>query len=333
MSIFIVYGFDTAGSFGEETIDASRQAPRGVLSSIWLSGLVGVDLPAGGPAGDPGHPGDDRRGPRRRLPDRRRPSPRNLTTELVAGITFGELYLLVILVSVFVCTLAIQGAATRMMFSMGRDRQLPLGGVWGHVNPTFKTPANAAVAVGVLAAIPILVTGPFGGFVAVDRRDRAHLPELPAVQPRRARGPATRLAAPEGVVQPRALGHAHQHPGHHLRRRDHHQHRALGATRLFGDFGDRQAADHWNPLDQLVPAARSARRSTGCRRGRCSRPSSALLLVFGGLYYAVAIRGRATRASRPTPRPARRPSADHRPNTTGGGCGAASDRRAASCLR
>ena len=42
MSVFIVYGFDTAGSFGEETVDASRQAPRGVLSSIWISGLVGT---------------------------------------------------------------------------------------------------------------------------------------------------------------------------------------------------------------------------------------------------------------------------------------------------
>ncbi len=71
---------------------------------------------------------------------------------------------MVILVSVFVCTLAIQGAATRMMFSMGRDRHLPLGRLWGSVNPTFKTPANAAVAVGVLAALPILLVGPIGGF-------------------------------------------------------------------------------------------------------------------------------------------------------------------------
>ncbi|HTE65180.1 MAG TPA: amino acid permease, partial [Candidatus Binatia bacterium] len=39
MSVFILYGFDTAGSFGEETIDASRQAPRGVLSSVWISGV------------------------------------------------------------------------------------------------------------------------------------------------------------------------------------------------------------------------------------------------------------------------------------------------------
>jgi amino acid transporter len=164
MSIFILYGFDTAGTFGEETIDASRQAPRGVISSVLVSGAVGVvfllavllaiqsvpDTIAEGLAG--GFPIATI-------------ITSNLNTEIVGGVTFGEIYLLVILASVFVCTLAIQGAATRMMFSMGRDRHLPLGGIWGHVNSRFRTPANAAIAVGVLAALPILVTGPFGGFV------------------------------------------------------------------------------------------------------------------------------------------------------------------------
>ena len=42
IALFVVYGFDTAGTFGEETIDASRQAPRGILSAIWLSGIVGA---------------------------------------------------------------------------------------------------------------------------------------------------------------------------------------------------------------------------------------------------------------------------------------------------
>jgi amino acid transporter len=31
--------------------------------------------------------------------------------------------------------------------------------VWGHVSSAFKTPANAALAVGVLAAIPFFITG------------------------------------------------------------------------------------------------------------------------------------------------------------------------------
>ena len=164
MSVFILYGFDTAGSFGEETVDAGRQAPRGVLSSVWASGVVGIvfllaiilsirDIPGQMAAGLAGE-----------FPIANTILD-NLTGELFAGFTLGELYLVVILVSVFVCTLAIQGAATRMMFSMGRDRHLPFGRIWGQVNPTFRTPANAAVAVGVLAALPILLVGPIGGFV------------------------------------------------------------------------------------------------------------------------------------------------------------------------
>jgi amino acid transporter len=159
MALFVVYGFDTAGTFGEETLDASRQAPRGVLSSVLVSGGIGavfllaviLSLQS--------------------IPDamleyETGASPiattilGNLSQELVAGITVGELYMLVILASVFVCTLAIQGAATRLMFSMGRDRHLPVGRAWGHVSPRFRTPANAAVAVGVLAAVPILLIGP-----------------------------------------------------------------------------------------------------------------------------------------------------------------------------
>ena len=42
MALFVVYGFDTAGTFGEETLDAGRQAPRGVLSAILLSGVIGA---------------------------------------------------------------------------------------------------------------------------------------------------------------------------------------------------------------------------------------------------------------------------------------------------
>jgi amino acid transporter len=156
MSLFVVYGFDTAGTFGEETLDASRQAPRGILSAIWLAGATGAlfllaiilsfkDVPAqilsaqqfawgvGGanPIGD--------------------------TINANMG-DFGKVYLFVILAAVYVCTLAIQGATTRLMFSMGRDKRLPIGGAWGHVSHTFQTPANAAVAVGILAALPFLLT-------------------------------------------------------------------------------------------------------------------------------------------------------------------------------
>ena len=164
MPLFVVYGFDTAGTFGEETVDASRRAPRGVLAAIWLSGIVGAvfllavtlsfqDLGAATTSAQNfGFPIADT-------------LTQNLTFVIFNGFTFGQLYLVVILIAVFVCTLAIQGATVRLLFSMGRDRRVPLGGVWAHVNPTLKTPANAGIAVGVLAAVPVLVTGAGGAAV------------------------------------------------------------------------------------------------------------------------------------------------------------------------
>ena len=149
MSLFVVYGFDTAGTFGEETVDAGRQAPRGILSAIWISGAIGaiflLAIILATKDFAPVFAGKD-------------PAPIGTAIKDGLGETWGSLYLWVILVAVYVCTTAIQGATARLMFSMGRDRRLPLGGVWGHVSPTFKTPTNAAIAVGVLAAIPIFVT-------------------------------------------------------------------------------------------------------------------------------------------------------------------------------
>jgi len=157
MALFVVYGFDTAGTFGEETVDASRQAPRGVLSAIWLSGLVGAifllavtlsfkDVGAAVASGQAfGFPIAE--------------TIKDNLTFAIGGLSMGDLYLIVIFIAVFVCTLAIQGATVRLMFSMGRDERLPFGRTWGHVNSTFRTPANASIAVGVLAAIPLILTG------------------------------------------------------------------------------------------------------------------------------------------------------------------------------
>ena len=154
------------GRSARRPLDAGRQAPRGVLSAIWLSGIVGGDLPAGGHPVVQGHRRRDRRGPGVRVPDRdddqgqpdvrpRRDHPRRA----LPGRHPRRVY---------VCTLAIQGATTRLMFSMGRDGGCRSAALWGHVNQTFRTPANAAVAVGVLAAIPFFVTGPRGAiYIAI----------------------------------------------------------------------------------------------------------------------------------------------------------------------
>jgi len=289
MSIFILYGFDTAGTFGEETIDASRQAPRGILSSVWISGAVGVvfllavilslqDISATMAEGLGGG-----------FPIATTILT-NLNTELAAGITVGEIYLFVILASVFVCTLAIQGAATRMMFSMSRDRRLPFGGAWGSVSTRFRTPANAAVAVGVLAAIPILVVGPIGGItLSIAATGLIYL---------------SYFLCNLGVAVARSRGWPRKQAWFNLGRWGMPINIAAliwggimilnislwASPELFGDFGG-EGRGFWNPLINGLFTV-GGQKLEGLPAWPLFETLVGVLLVTGAIYYAVALRGR-----------------------------------------
>ena len=291
MAIFILFGFDTGGTFGEETVDAARQAPRGLIFSVVVSGAVGIVFFLAVLLAIPNVADTIKEGLAGGFPIATIITT-NLNTEIAAGISFGELYLLVILVSVFVCTLAIQGAATRMMFSMARDRRLPLGGVLGKVNQQFRTPANSAIAVGILAAVPILVTGPFGGFVlSIAATGLIYL---------------SYLLCNIGVLAARSRGWPREKAWFNLGRWGMPVNIlaiVYGAlilvnislwadTKLFGDFGTDGRA-FWNPMINSflqwfgqplkdLPAWPLFETIVGT------------LIVTGAIYYVVAVRGRAT---------------------------------------
>jgi urea carboxylase system permease len=291
MALFVVYGFDTAGTFGEETIDAGRQAPRGVLWSVAISGLIGTVFLVAVILAIPDMPAAIKEGQALGFP---------IATTIIAvltydiagtGITVGEVYLFVILASVFVCTLAIQGAATRMMFSMSRDRHLPLGSIWGRVNARFRTPANAAIAVGVLAAIPILVIGPAGGFsVSIAATGLIYLSYL-----------LTNL----GVLAARFRGWPHKPAWFNLGRWGKLVNILailygglmllnIGLWQdpgLFGDFGGAGRAVTNPTIDGFVKPFGNA--ISGMPAWPIFESLVLLLIVTGAIYYAVAVRGRA----------------------------------------
>jgi len=160
MSLFVIYGFDTAGTLGEETNDPQRNAPRGVLWAIGLSAIAGI-LFLGGTILSIKNLG--------RIEGIA--SGANFTQALPAiiqdalGTSWGNIYLGVVFIAVCVCTLAIQSATIRLMFSMGRDGRLPFGRAWGYVNPAFRTPMWAGIAVAVLSALPFLYSQAIGVLV------------------------------------------------------------------------------------------------------------------------------------------------------------------------
>ena len=140
MAAYVMVGFDSAGELSEETRDPRRTAPRAILRALVTSGVGGALLLLGAILAAPS------------LTDGKLATgglPYVLTSTL--GDTVGKVFLADVAIAICVCTLAIQTAATRMMFSMSRDGVLPFSERLGRVSPATGTPVLPAVAVGVLA--------------------------------------------------------------------------------------------------------------------------------------------------------------------------------------
>ena len=152
MSLFVIYGFDTASTLAEETKNPRREAPRAVLAAIVGAAIIGAIFLIAVIIAVPGDMGkfvsDINAGK----------DPFPLVTIIQSNFPgwLAEMYLFVVFAAIYVCCLAIQTATIRLAFGMGRDGKLPLASVYNKVSPTLHTPVGTCIVVGVLAGIPLL---------------------------------------------------------------------------------------------------------------------------------------------------------------------------------
>jgi urea carboxylase system permease len=145
-SAYVMYGFDTASSLGEETKDPRRTAPlaimRAVIASFILGGLIllfailavsDINSDQIGVGG------------------------LQFVILDVLGNTIGKIFLICVVIAVTVCCLAVHTATIRMMFAMARDNNLPLGEHLAKVDPVHKTPIIPAIITGFLAWLILVV--------------------------------------------------------------------------------------------------------------------------------------------------------------------------------
>jgi amino acid transporter len=145
MSLFVIYGFDTASTLAEETRDPRRNAPKAVLFSVIGAFIIGgvfllgvlVAIPNLGDAVKNGF------GPAEII-------------EANFSTGFATLYLAVVSAAIFVCCLSIMASTIRLCFGMSRDNTLPFSKPLARVSPTLHTPVWTCILVAVLAAIPFL---------------------------------------------------------------------------------------------------------------------------------------------------------------------------------
>ncbi|HSP08635.1 MAG TPA: amino acid permease [Candidatus Dormibacteraeota bacterium] len=152
MSLFVIYGFDTASTLAEETKNPRREAPRAVLASILGAAVIGaiflfaviIAIP-----GDMSKFVSDTAAGKYPFP---------LVTIIESNFPgwAANLYLFVVFAAIYVCCLAIQTATIRLAFGMGRDGKLPLAKSYNNVHPTLHTPVGTCIVIGVLAGLPLI---------------------------------------------------------------------------------------------------------------------------------------------------------------------------------
>jgi amino acid transporter len=150
MSLFVIYGFDTAATLSEETRDPRRAAPKAVLYSVIGAFIIGGVFLLGTLVAIPGnlHSAMTANGGLGLGPAQ------IIQANFSSG--FATLYLFVVCAAIFVCCLSIMAATIRLCFGMSRDNRLPISKPLSRVSPTLHTPIWTCITIAVLAAVPFL---------------------------------------------------------------------------------------------------------------------------------------------------------------------------------
>lgn len=142
-NVYIFYGFESAGDIAEEVVDAKRRVPRAMVTTMIVGGITSVVLVGGLLLAIPGT---------------------GITKAVTGGVPFiiatnahtaalSDAVFVLICLAFFSCGLSIQAAGARVMYSYGRDDQLPISRAFRSISKRFKTPV---VALAVAAVIPAL---------------------------------------------------------------------------------------------------------------------------------------------------------------------------------
>jgi amino acid transporter len=143
-------GYDASSHVAEETVNAEKAAPRGIVDAIWMSWVAGFVLLAG-----------------LLMSIQDYAATQNSATGVppaqifidVLGMGMAKALLLVVIGAMLFCGNAETGATARMIYAFSRSRALPGWQSWRRVNPRTRNPTRAvwaAVTVPFFLALPVL---------------------------------------------------------------------------------------------------------------------------------------------------------------------------------
>jgi amino acid transporter len=157
LPIYTITGFDASAHTAEETKDARRAVPKGMINAVFWSFAFGLVMVASFVLAmpDPGKAALD--GANVFF---------NLFASLAVPAPLKDLLYICIVLANYLCALAGVTSVSRMIFAFSRDGGLPGHKLWRHVNPVHRTPVPAIWLGAGLAFLSTLYSSAFSALAA-----------------------------------------------------------------------------------------------------------------------------------------------------------------------
>ena len=143
--LFLFYGFEACGGVAEEVDDPTRRIPRAMQLTILIGGVSGLFSYAGYVLAAPNL---------QAIVDGKVADPIPSILEDTLGVPGSKVFLVIAVTAFVSCVLSLQAAGSRLLYSSGRDRMLPMSSWLAHMSPKHAVPTNALV---VACVVPILI--------------------------------------------------------------------------------------------------------------------------------------------------------------------------------
>jgi amino acid transporter len=134
LPVYTITGYDASAHTSEETKDAARSVPRGIVTAVFWSSIVGWLMICAITLAIPDMATAAGQGWGMFYATMDAILPAGLKTVIYLGILIAQL----------ICGLATVTSASRMLFAFARDDGMPIGSkALATVSPSFRTPVNA----------------------------------------------------------------------------------------------------------------------------------------------------------------------------------------------
>jgi amino acid transporter len=157
LPLYTITGFDASAHTAEETLDAPRAVPRGMINSVLWSLVFGYAMTCSFVLA---------------MPDPARAAAGGATVffDLIAGLVVPDalrnLLYVGIVTANFLCGLAAMTSTSRMIYAFARDNGLPASPWLKQVSPRYRTPVPAIWTTAVLSILVTLYSPAFAALAA-----------------------------------------------------------------------------------------------------------------------------------------------------------------------